>query len=179
MERPAPSAAEFATPALDRILQRCLAKDPDERWQTARDLRAELLWTASFSGGAAASAASLELPAHNRAKAWPRVLLARVCGLLALNVLLLLFWRKSTAPEQRSFHWDLDRTSPLPHLLSPDGRWLLTMFGGLRVKPASDPRWRDLPGTEGASWPFWSSDSTQIGFFQDDSIRMITMESVG
>src|SRR6516225_9332255 len=41
MERPAPSVAEIAPPALDRVLQICLAKDPDERWQTARDLKRE------------------------------------------------------------------------------------------------------------------------------------------
>jgi serine/threonine protein kinase len=43
LERPAPSVAEVATPVLDWALQRCLAKDPDERWQTARDLKAELV----------------------------------------------------------------------------------------------------------------------------------------
>src|SRR5579862_633444 len=37
MERPAPSVADVAPPALDRVLQRCLAKDPDDRWQNARD----------------------------------------------------------------------------------------------------------------------------------------------
>src|SRR6266851_5671259 len=47
MERPAPSIATIAPPALDRLLQRCLAKDTDDRWQTARDLKAELEWIAS------------------------------------------------------------------------------------------------------------------------------------
>src|SRR5690348_7403927 len=50
MERPAPSIASIAPPALDRLLQRCVAKDPDERWQSARDLKAELEWIASASG---------------------------------------------------------------------------------------------------------------------------------
>jgi eukaryotic-like serine/threonine-protein kinase len=47
MERPAPSIGDVAPPALDRLLQRCLKKDPDDRWQTARDLKAELEWIAS------------------------------------------------------------------------------------------------------------------------------------
>src|SRR5450631_1451496 len=42
MERPAPSIADVAPPALDWVLKRCLEKDPDNRWQTARDLKAEL-----------------------------------------------------------------------------------------------------------------------------------------
>ena len=46
LERPAPSVASVAPPALDRALQRCLAKDPDDRWQSARDLKAELVWIA-------------------------------------------------------------------------------------------------------------------------------------
>src|SRR5579863_6186602 len=52
MERPAPSIADVAPPALDRVLQKCLAKDPDNRWQSARDLKDELEWIASSSGEA-------------------------------------------------------------------------------------------------------------------------------
>ena len=47
MERPAPSIADVAPAALDRLLKRCLEKDPDNRWQTARDLKAELEWIGS------------------------------------------------------------------------------------------------------------------------------------
>jgi serine/threonine protein kinase len=47
MERPAPSIADVVPPALDRVLQKCLAKDPDNRWQSARDLKDELEWMAS------------------------------------------------------------------------------------------------------------------------------------
>src|SRR5665213_3593305 len=46
LERPAPSIADVAPPALDRVLKTCLAKDPDDRWQTARDLKRELEWIA-------------------------------------------------------------------------------------------------------------------------------------
>jgi eukaryotic-like serine/threonine-protein kinase len=42
MDRPAPSIAHVAPAALDCVLKRCLEKDPDNRWQTARDLKAEL-----------------------------------------------------------------------------------------------------------------------------------------
>jgi serine/threonine protein kinase len=44
MERPAPSISEVAPPALDRVLKRCLEKDRENRWQNARDLKAELEW---------------------------------------------------------------------------------------------------------------------------------------
>src|SRR5665213_1864454 len=46
----APSVGDVARAALDRVVKKCLAKDPDDRWQTARDLKAELIWIAG--GGA-------------------------------------------------------------------------------------------------------------------------------
>jgi eukaryotic-like serine/threonine-protein kinase len=39
MEHPAPSITDVAPRALDRVLKKCLAKDPDRRWQTASDLK--------------------------------------------------------------------------------------------------------------------------------------------
>ena len=49
LERPAPSIADVAPIALDRVLKRCLEKDPENRWQTARDLRAALELVAQVS----------------------------------------------------------------------------------------------------------------------------------
>jgi hypothetical protein len=46
-------------PALERVVQRCLAKDPDERWQTTRDLTSELKWIAE-AGGIPRAAAGME-----------------------------------------------------------------------------------------------------------------------
>jgi len=46
MERPAPSLTDVAPAALDRVLKRCLEKDPENRWQSARDLKVELEWIA-------------------------------------------------------------------------------------------------------------------------------------
>jgi serine/threonine protein kinase len=63
MERPAPSIADVAPAALDRVLKKCLAKDPDERWQTARDLKDELQWIA---GAPASSAVASTAPSRSR-----------------------------------------------------------------------------------------------------------------
>src|ERR1700686_2508090 len=61
MERPAPSIASIAPPSLDRVLKRCLEKDPDNRWQTARDLKAELEWiTSAPESGSAVRAAPMK-----------------------------------------------------------------------------------------------------------------------
>src|SRR6202022_3554033 len=47
LERPAPSVSNVAPVALERVLKRCLEKDPENRWQSARDLKAEVEWIAS------------------------------------------------------------------------------------------------------------------------------------
>src|SRR5205085_12056239 len=39
-----PPAIDGASPALDRVLRKCLAKDPEDRWQSVRDLKTELEW---------------------------------------------------------------------------------------------------------------------------------------
>ncbi len=54
---PVASLQPLTPPWLDRVLQRCLAKDPDDRWQSARDLKAEIEWLAGGLGGLAAPAA--------------------------------------------------------------------------------------------------------------------------
>src|SRR6202047_2669129 len=62
MERPAPSIADVAPPALDRVLKRCLEKDPENRWQSARDLKAELEWNAQDPRDGSTAAASTPRP---------------------------------------------------------------------------------------------------------------------
>jgi serine/threonine protein kinase len=47
LERPAPSVTDVAPAAVDRVLKTCLEKDPEQRWQSARDLRRELEWIAA------------------------------------------------------------------------------------------------------------------------------------
>ena len=69
LERSAPSVADVAPTALDRILKRCLEKDPENRWQTARDLRAALDLVAQASEPVAGASGFPPAPlavAHSR-----------------------------------------------------------------------------------------------------------------
>jgi serine/threonine protein kinase/Flp pilus assembly protein TadD len=81
-------------PALDRVIRKCLAKDPEKRWQTASDLTDELKWIARGGSGSR----STELPETKRAKRnWPKPV-AAAAAILALVSLLAVFdpggWRE-------------------------------------------------------------------------------------
>src|SRR5467141_2475537 len=54
-KEPAPisSVKPMTPPALERCIKRCLAKDPEERWQTARDHALELKWIGQSDSQAA------------------------------------------------------------------------------------------------------------------------------
>jgi serine/threonine protein kinase len=69
-DEPAPLTAPepVIPPTLDRLVRKCLAKDPDDRWQSARDLRDELLWIAS--GGAEIAAAAAPVSRKRERLAW-------------------------------------------------------------------------------------------------------------
>jgi hypothetical protein len=69
-EPPALSALKAQAPAsLERVIRRCLAKDPEDRWQTARDLAAELRWIAESGSGTTAAAAGIT-GRRNRIALW-------------------------------------------------------------------------------------------------------------
>jgi serine/threonine protein kinase len=86
MEREAPSVTDVAPASLDRVLRRCLAKDPDLRWQSASDLKTELEWIAEGSTSATTASAP-PLRKWRERTAW---VLAAVSALL---LVIALVWR--------------------------------------------------------------------------------------
>ncbi|HSD72507.1 MAG TPA: hypothetical protein VLE54_06940, partial [Thermoanaerobaculia bacterium] len=179
--------APMTPPAFDRVVRTCLAKDPEDRWQTAHDVMLELKWVAE--GG---SAAGLPAPVVARRKsreklAWTLAALFAV-GAIASAVLALRFWR--AAAETRTV-----RASILPPpksnfrffglsgamALSPDGRFLAYVASipeGKRilwVRRLDSMTEQALSGTEDATFPFWSPDSRSIGFFANDRLKKIAV----
>jgi Tol biopolymer transport system component len=174
--------------ALDHVISKCLAKDPDQRWQTARDLKLELSWIAEQSESLAGAVVpgkrtrtrfgALRQPAL----AWSA---AAVASLVAAAAVTLSPWSGSADDDVMRLSVPLPAGGVIvPHeirtdlALSPDGRHVVLVITTegrtqlwLRSLDVSQPR--ALLGTDGASSPFWSPDSRFIGFAADGKIKKV------
>ena len=174
---PAPiSAIQPMTPAsLDRVVRTCLAKDPDERWQSAHDVAVELGWIAEAQPATTGTRRAV-LP-------WMLAALLLIATIAAGVAL----WRgrAESEPPTRSFILPPDgtmfdfRTYAAPPALSADGRRIV--FGAappgkkrtLRIRLLDSITAQQLPGTEDATFPFWSPDGRFVGFFIDNALEKI------
>jgi serine/threonine protein kinase len=156
---------------LDRIVCRCLAKDPEERWQCTQDLASELSWVAEEPESFPPA------PSAGRSSRTMRVALFALAVLaLALGAGVWQLWRqRSPASALALSVLPPEKTSFESFELSPEGRSLL--FVGRSDDQAREQLWvrslatgdaRALPGTEGAAAPFWSPDGRAVAFFTPD-----------
>ncbi len=181
LEHDPPALTELqplAPPMLDRVVRRCLEKNPDERWQSAGDLAAELRWMDEGLGTTEGITA--------RARAgWKRerLIWAGLAAVLTVALILVLArgmrlpsTRSSPEPPLRRFTVvprALTETSIFPSAvaaISPDGRHIAYAEGAppdstLWVHDLERDQAREIEGTEGAFSPFWSPASDVIGFF--------------
>jgi Tol biopolymer transport system component len=178
----------MSPPALDRVVSTCLAKDPDERFQTVHDLKLQLKWIAE--GG---SKAGIPAPVAARRKNRERILWGASAVLLAACVALAMvhFGQTKTPrqvirayippPEKSTFAFMGDHTGPV--VISPDGTRLVFAALGpdgrqlLWLRSLEAASSQALPGTEDAAYPFWSPDSRFIGFFAEGKLK--TTEAAG
>jgi eukaryotic-like serine/threonine-protein kinase len=170
-------------PAVEHAIRRCLAKDPEDRWQTARDLALELKWISESGPQPGATAGSRGQGKRSQGVAWG---VATICFVSALALLATLVFRTSpTVQPVRASLLPPQNSSFLPNnfAVSPDGRQLAFVALGpdgktsLWVRTFSASGAQQLNGTEGASFPFWSPDSRQIGFFADARLKTVDVAS--
>jgi serine/threonine protein kinase len=171
---------------LERVVKKCLAKDPDERWQSAGDLKSELVWISE--NGSSALIPTSPRAAHIA----PERMWMAIAMLLALALMVLgyLHFRspavgkevvrasiEATPGTRFAFTSDLSG----PPALSPDGRSLAYCAldeGGTRrlwLRRLDSETAQPLAGTENASYPFWSPDSRSLAFFADLKLKRITI----
>jgi len=167
-------------PALDRIVKICLAKDPEERWRSAADVKLQLDALREDLQSPASAAAAQKSRTSARI-AWLLVLLFAV----ATAWLATMHFRnpKSSAQTVRSSLLPPPGSSFLPYnfAIAPDGSRLAFVALGpdgktnLWVRALSSPNAQQLTGTEGVIYPFWSPDSLHIGFFAQGRLKTIDL----
>ena len=164
-------------PAFEHVVSRCLSKDPEERWQSAQDIAANLRWAAEADAMPRSTSA-------RRMATMPWAVGGMVLAAATAVVTALLL----RAPEPRVVWSDIAAPPDVRLLapserggsaLAPDGaRIVLTgqdEQGVVRLylRQLADGQSQPLPGTEGASFPFWSPDSRSIAFFAGGKLSRI------
>src|SRR5271156_3822507 len=184
--RPMRELQPLTPPALEHIVRACLAKDPDERPQSAHDLKLQLEWMRESSGisqSAQISQASPAAPATetSRRKTASLILATAVCTVLIAAALAYFFKPQPAAAERLEFSIPLQ--NEMSHLaLSADGRMLAFVSPDpasganmVSVQRIGSPGVSVLPGTAGASYPFWSPDDAYVAFFADGKLKKIAL----
>lgn len=184
------SVQPMAPPALDRLVQACLAKSPDERRQTMHDVLLDLKWI-----DAAGSKAGLPAPVAARRKnrerlAWVIAVVAGVTALVTAGNLISLLndplmnrvVQASIVPPPGDGREFLTRGIDSGALsVSPDGRFMtFAAFNDqqqqvLWLRSIDAIEARELPGTLAGKHPFWSPDSRFIAFFANGKLKKIDL----
>lgn len=159
-------------PAFERLVKKCLNKNPESRWQSARDLADEIRWISQ-------SGSQVGIPLHVAARrklkfrlAW---LLSIVTTVLAVGFAALWFTRE--IPEADTLRFKISTRNDLMQVswpcVSPDGGYLAFKAVGsdgkemIWIRPLNSLDAYPLAGTEGANRPFWSPDSRYLAFIVD------------
>src|SRR5262245_729535 len=185
--------------SLDHVIKICLAKDPNDRWQTARDLLAELQWAAG-AGALVETGAPAHVALGKREKVLIALLAIAILSAVAMTVPAIFYLRGAREPDELRFRvpasvsaqpstfpgnqnnvGNLTRIlDPAVFSISPDGRTIAfasratdTDPWSLFVRPVGSVAPQRLAGTEDAAQPFWSADSRSIGFIARGKLRKV------
>src|ERR1700722_1281617 len=184
---PVSTVQPMSPPALDRVVKTCLAKDPDERFQSVHDVQLQLKWIAE--GG---SQAGVPTPVAARRKNREKLAWSLMC-LFAILATAFALWtylhpRTSAAgpvlafvPPPRDTRFLAFGFGSGPAVISPDETKLAFTAidqNGLiklwtRSLNANDAT--AIPGTDGAAAPFWSSDGRSLGFFAAGKLKTVEL----
>jgi Tol biopolymer transport system component/predicted Ser/Thr protein kinase len=183
---PLSSRQPLSPRTLDQVVERCLAKDPDERWQHIADVKYQLAAIASTSADRASHA--LAAPSAT-ASGWKVVAGALV---VIAAVVAFLTWSGATRPAVTAAGAAVRVALDLPDMatatdlpvfaLSPDGTRIVFVSRGpdgvsrLSTRRLDQPDAAMLVGTEGAYTPFFSPDGQSVGFFADGKLKKTRLD---
>ncbi len=175
--------APMTPPALEHLVKRCLSKDPDNRWQNARDVGLELAWVRD-----AGSAAGLPAPvaAHRRLTARTAWVTAAVCAVAAIGFGSLVLTQRASPPALVRFtvvpppnHGLVDGQPNVA--VAPDGSafaYCATDTVGVQhvfVRRLDAHESTRVNGTQGGAMPFFSPDGRHLGFFSNGKLRRVSI----
>ncbi len=182
---PITTQSPLAPQGLVQLVRTCLEKDPDDRWQSTADLKRQLEWIGS-SRGSSDSAAPVRPPSKwAPARRWMG--LTAVAGALALVVPAA--WRPDPeapavefevySPSTSTFAAPIGQVPSTQMAVAPDGSALVFVATApgersrLWMRALADSQPVALPGTDGASFPFWSPNSQHVAFFSKNRLMRI------
>jgi serine/threonine protein kinase/Tol biopolymer transport system component len=166
------------TPALAHVIDGCLNKDPEQRWQSAGDISRELKWISNAAPEAAI--ASTPRPAKQA------LVYGGVAALLLIATIVLAVKLLTRTPTEQ---WKLQSDSEKHDVvdaeyagtqLSADGSKLAFVaadaHSAIFVRDLRTGKLDQLKGTEGAAFPFWSPDGRALGFFASQQLRTVSLD---
>ena len=176
-------------PALDRTVRKCLEKDPDNRWQTARDLLLELKWIAG-AGSQAGVPAPVVLHRKNRERiAWG---IAGAATVVAIALTIGLVQRAPKPAQSIRLSAELGTDATITRatsfrygaaaIISPDGKRLALIGQAsdkktyLYIRSLDQLQATLLSGTEEARDAFFSPDGQWIAFFAEGKLKKISVQ---
>ncbi len=172
-------------PALEKLIRICLAKDPDERWQSAHDLKLQL--EAISEMGSKAGVPAVVAGARRERKRLGMILAVAGWALALAAVLAAFYYARQLSEEQQPVRADIDLPSGTDMTVAQYGAAVISPDGRKVAIPAETPNGSELwmhdltsgkaaviAGTEGVMFPFWSPDSNMIGFFSNGKMRTVS-----
>ena len=178
---PIASVRPLAPAGLERVVRTCLEKNPDERIQSAHDLKLQLEWIRD--AGSQSSVSAPLLPSRGPHRAVIAVVAAAGAVALVAAFAVLRFF-PGRAQEESVVRFSIPAPEKSPYeqslTISPNGRLLafVALSGGkdlLWIRPLDSLEAHPLNGTEGATLPFWSPDSASLAFFAENKLKRIDL----
>jgi serine/threonine protein kinase len=172
---PISTVKSLTPPALEHAVRKCLAKIPDERWQNASDLASELKWVSESRTKAWADE---KLPGSVKIReriAW------LTAGVLAVALLATVIPWRDSKPQEQTMYFPAPLSSSVRDIaVAPNGHTVAAVAylesarkNALWIYELGAPSARSLPGTAGATYPFWSADGQSLGFFVDSKLKKL------
>jgi serine/threonine protein kinase len=169
--------------ALDQLVRRCLEKDPEERWQSAFDVKKQLEWIA---GQESESATTTHAGDKAPRSSWMKAGMVASVLIAVLSLGGMFFYARNTAPNAEEIEFTFaapaGTTFSLPGygapVISPDGSHIVFPASRdgqtlLYVRSLNSLDSLPLAGTEDAHHPFWSPDNHRIGFFAGGKLKSV------